>query len=268
VAAWTAERVWDAVEAWRWIPPSAARELTDEYELAVTPGSYALTYVYGFHVDGTEQADDRLNALRGRIEALGGTGARFQLTPRSRPVDLAERLERHGYRAIEEADVLFWDLRDAHGRPRLPEFLSPEGISVREIDTDAEYEEFVRLGTTIFGDPTPSPESWRGFVSEFQRMLRAEGHSDRFLAFDGSIPIGRAGMEISGPVARFWGTGVLAEQRRRGVFGALVRARCESAVNRGAEIALVTARVGTSGPILKRHGFQPVGTVRVFEARW
>lgn len=268
VVLWTAERIWDAVDAWRWIPPSATRESTDEYELAVTPGSYALTYVYGFHVSDTERVDDRLDALRKRIEALGGTGARFQLTPRSRPSDLAERLVRHGYHAAEEAEVLVWELRDAMGGLHLPGFPSAEGVSVREIDTDSDFGKFVELGTITFGDPAPSAESLSGFASEFHRKVRHDGHSDRFLASDGPTPIGRAGMEIVGPVAHFWGTGVLAEHRRRGVYGQLVRARCESAASRGAEIALVTARVGTSGPILKRHGFYPVGSVRIFEAQW
>jgi hypothetical protein len=268
VTQWTADRIWDAVDAWRWIPPSATRVTTDEYELAVTPGSYALTYAYGFHVDDPERADARLDDVRTRIEALGGTGARFQLTPRSRPSDLPDRLRRKGYRQVEETEVLVWELHDAEGKLRLPGFPTAPGLVVREIVSDQEFESFLKLSTEIFGDPPPSEESRTGFLSEFHRKIREEQHSDRFLVWDGTVPIGRAGMEIAGPVARFWGTGVLTEHRRRGAYGALVRARCESAAGRGAGIALVSARVGTSGPILKRHGFEPVGTVRIFEIRW
>jgi hypothetical protein len=233
VTRWTEERICDAVDAGRWIPPSATRVVTDAYELAVTPGSYALTYVYGFHVDEPGRVDERLADLRKRIEALGGTGARFQLPPRSRPLDLVERLQRHGYRVVEEADVLVWVLRDEEGKLRLPKFPSPSGISVREVVTDPEYETFTELGTTIFGDPPPSAESRKGFLTEFHRKVREEGHSERFLAWEGASPVGRAGLEIAGPVARFWGTGVLSEHRRRGAYGALVRARCDSAADRG-----------------------------------
>jgi GNAT superfamily N-acetyltransferase len=268
VVRWTSERLWDAVDAGRWFPPSATKVSTEDYELAVTPGSYALTYVYGFHVDDAEHVDARLEGVRQQIEALGGTGARFQLTPRSRPRDLAQRLERHGYRLAEEAEALVWSLRDPAGVTRLPDFPAPAGISVREVDADAEFATFMDLGTAIFGGPPPSAESRRGFVTEFHRKLREDGHSDRFLAWGGPTPIGRAGLEVAGPVARFWGTGVLPEHRRRGVYGALVRARCEAAARRGAEIALVTARVGTSGPILKHHGFRRVGPLRTYEARW
>lgn len=265
---WTAERIWDAVDAWRWIPPSATKVVTDAYELAVTPGSYALTYVYGFHADDPARVDERLDDLQKQIKALGGTGARFVVTSRSGPPDLLERLQRRDYRVVEEADVLAWELRDEEGRLRLPEFPPPSGISIGEVVTDPEYEKFTELGATVFGDPPPSVESRKGLLAEFHRKVREEGHSERFLAWDGPSPIGRAGLELAGPVARFWGTGVLSEYRRRGVYGALVRARCESAADRGAEIALVAARVGTSGPILKRHGFEPVGALRVLETRW
>jgi len=268
VIRWTTDRVWDAVDAWRWVPPTATKVVTDEYALAVTPGSYALTYVYGFHVEDVGRVDERIDALRKRIEDLGGTGARLQLTPRQRPPDLAERLQRRGYTQIEEADVLVWVLRDEEGALKLPEFPPPAGISVREVQTEDDYDTFAALGTTIFGDPPPSLEVKKGFVAEFHRTMREEGHSGRFLAWERRSAIGRGGMEIVGSVARFWGTGVLTEHRRRGVYGALVRARCEGAAERGAEIALVTARVGTSGPILRHHGFRPMGTTRVFEVRW
>ena len=268
VATWTAEQVWVAVDAWRWIPPAAKRVVTDEYELAVTPGSYALTYVYGFRVEKTERADQALIDLRTQIEVLGGTGARVQLTPRSRPADLAERLRRHGYRLAEEADVLVWELLDRKGNPSLPDFSWPAEVSVREVATEADFDAFLDLSRPIFGDPPHPVEARRGFVAEFQRKVRDEGHSDRFLAWEGFRPIGRAGMELAGNVARFWATGVLPEQRRRGVYGALVRARCDSAVRRGAELVLVTARAGTSGPILKRHGFRSMGTLELFEVRW
>ena len=267
MTAWSQERVWEAVEAWRWSPPTAAKVKTDEFELAVTPGSYSLTYVWGFRVAGA-RADERLKEVRARIEALGGTGARFQVTPLSRPPDLAERLVLAGYRPLEEAEILIWRFRDERDTPRLPPFRPAPGVEVREASTLEEYEAFMVLATPIFQDPVPSEESRAGFLREFHRQIREAGHSERFVAWEGGRPVGRGGMEVVGPVARFWGTGVLPECRKRGIYGALVGARCASAAQRGAEIALVTARVGTSGPILKHHGFEPMGTVRVFEGRW
>lgn len=71
-----------------------------------------------------------------------------------------------------------------------------------------------------------------------------------------------------GASALLWGAAVLPEFRGRGVYGALVVARCKSAAERGAEIAFTTARTETPRPILKRHGFRVVGPTQFFEAAW
>ncbi len=265
---WSSDRIWDAVDAWRWSPPGATRVVRNEYELAVTPGSYALTYVWGFRVTDDVAAERRLEEVEARTRELGGTGARFQVTPRSLPADLPRRLERRGYRACEEAEVLVWTLREPEGAVSLPTFRAAEGVGVREVGTEAEYAAFGRLGAEIFGDPAPSPETERRFLEEFRQTLATRGTSNRFLAYLDGAPVGRAGSEVVGPVARFWGTGVRREYRGRGIYGALVAARCAAGAARGAEIALVAARVGTSGPILQHHGFRPMGSVRIFEVRW
>jgi GNAT superfamily N-acetyltransferase len=268
VEPWSADRIWDAVDAWRWIPPGATRSTTDEYEIAVTPGSYSLTYVYGVKIDDPHRVGPSLRELRERIAAMGGTGARVQITPRSRPPDIDRRLVAFGYLPREETEVLVWELRDSKGGLRIPNFPPAPDAVVREVTSEREFDSFVELSSTIFGDPPPPAATRAGFLEVFHRNIRESGHSERFLAWRGGVPVGRAGLELVGPVARFWGTGVLPEHRRTGVYGALVRARCELAASRGGEIALVTARVGTSGPILKKHGFRSVGSVRVFETRW
>jgi hypothetical protein len=268
VSGWTDERVWAAVDAWRWIPPGSKRAVSENFELAVTPGSYALTYAYGLHAQDGPSAEAALTGLQRQVQALGGTGVRVQLSPDAQPPDLAERLSRRGYTVAEEAEALVWELLDERGGPRLPEVRPSEGITVREARTESDYAGFLSLSTPIFGDPVPSPATLDAFQAEFERDLRRTGHSDRFVAWEGTTPVGRAGLEIVGEVARLWGTGVLPQYRRRGVYGLLVRARCEEAARRGATLALTTARVGTSGPILKHHGFRVVGSARIFEARW
>ena len=265
---WTDDRIWDAVDAYRWIPPGAKRTVCENFDLAVTPGSYALTYAYGLHASDGPSTDDALTELRTQVESLGGTGVRVRITPQSRPEDLHARLTRQGFKLAEETEALVWELRDERDDPRLPEFRHAEGVTVREANSEADYEGFLSLSSPIFGDPVPSGETLRAFKEEFVRRVQVEGHSDRFVAWEGAVPVGRAGMEIVGEVARFWGTGVLPTRRRKGVYGLLVRARCEEAVRRGSTLALILARVGTSGPILKNHGFRVVGPVRLFEARW
>lgn len=265
---WTDDRAWDALDAWRWIPPGSKRVVGTNYELAVTPGSYALTYAYGLHAKDGPSAEEVLTELRRQVEARGGTGVRIFVYPSSHPPDLPERLQKRGFQVAAETEALVWELVDERGKPRLPEFRPVDGVRVREVLTQNDYDAFLRLSPPIFGDPVPSEESLTEFKRELDRTIRETGHSDQFVAWEGTTPIGRAGVQVVGEVARLWGTGVLPEHRRRGVYGLLVRARCEEAVRRAATLALTNARVGTSGPILKHHGFRALGPVRIFEARW
>jgi hypothetical protein len=265
---WSDERVWEAADAWRWYPPASRRFVGRNFELAVTPGNYALSYAYGFNAADAEDADRALSDVRKRAESLGGNGIRVRVTPRSAPADIHEVLQRRSFRLVEEAEVLVSELLDERDEPRLPAFRPVPDVVVREAVTETEYDAFRGLSRPIFGGPEPSEESLEGFRAEFRRALEEHGHSDRYVAWGGARPIGRAGMELAGEVVRLWGTGVLPEDRGRGVYGLLVRARCDGAVRRGAKIALVIARTGTSGPILKRHGFRALGADRLYEARW
>jgi GNAT superfamily N-acetyltransferase len=268
VARWPDARVWEAMESHRWYPPSSRRVTTENYELAVTPGSANLTWIYGFHARDARHAERLLGEIREKVHALGGTGARIQVTPQTRPPALSDQLSGFQFEPMESAEVLVCDLRDEHGGERLPSFRPTPGLTVREITSRADHSAVESLTSAIFDLPTPSEEVRAGFVEMYERQIRESGHSGRFLALDGTRPVGSAGLTIEGAVALLWGSGVLPEFRGRGIYGALVEARCRSASGRGAEIALVAARTGTSGPILKRHGFRVVGPIGTYEAHW
>jgi len=265
---WDDDRVWRAVLEWRWVPPSARRFTTERFDLIVTPGSYNMTTVYGFQVEDPEKVEAALDEVEGLACSNQATGARFQILPTSRPLDLGDRLSRRGYQALDETEVLVYDLRDDVGRARVPDFRPAAEISAREVRSDPEYAAFVGLNAPIWDMPDPPEETRAGLEAEYHRRLADTGHSGRYVVWRGSTPIGHGGLEVVGPVARFWGSGILPEHRKLGAYGALVRARCEQAARQGAEIALVTARIDTSGPILKRHGFRAVGPLRMFEVRW
>jgi GNAT superfamily N-acetyltransferase len=268
MAPWSDARVWDAMESHRWYPPSSRRVTTENYDLAVTPGSSNLTWVYGFHASDPRDAKRLLEEIRETVTSLGGTGARMQVTPHAQPPGLGDLLLGFQFEPKETAEVLVYDLRDGFGNARLPSFRPTAGLTVREITSREDLEAVESLTTAVFDLPTPSAEVQAGFIEAYERQIRETGHSDRFLALEGARAAGSAGLALEGAVALLWGTGVLPEFRGRGIYGALVEARCHSAVDRGAEIALVAARTGTSGPILKRHGFRVVGPIRTYEAQW
>ncbi len=265
---WTPERIWRAHSEWRWLPPTAHHVVTPEFDMAVTPGAPEMSYVYEFRVEQEDRVEPTLERLKELNVSNGGQGAKIQVTPATRPTDLGARLVRRGYVPADEAEVLAWELRSATGEVRLPTFAPPAGVVVREITTDAEFDQFVEVESPVFQHPPPAPEMVEIFRRESRETRERTGHSDRYLAWSEGVPVGVAGMMITGEVARFWGTGVLESYRRRGIYGALVDARCRAAVARGATLALTTARIGSSGPILKRHGFRVMGPVRMYQSRW
>jgi hypothetical protein len=265
---WTDDRVWAAVADWRWVPPTGTRITTEEYDMIVTPGSHTMTTVYGFRETDPERVEATLDRAERTARERGAPGSRFQILPTCSPSDLADRLARRGYRELPLAEALAFELRSADGLPRLPAFSSPDGIEAREVRSDEEYAAFVALNGPLWDDPGPPPETERGLREQFHQRLKETGHSGRYVVWEGSTPVGHGGLEVVGVVGRFWGSGILPDWRGRGAYGALVRRRCEDAVANGAELALVTARTGTSGPILKRRGFRAVGPVRLFEVHW
>jgi hypothetical protein len=265
---WDDQRAWGAMLDWRWVPPSARRFTTERFDLIVTPGSYSMTTVYGFLVEDPEKVDATLEEVEGLARSNHATGARIQILPNTRPLDLGERLHQRGYSALDEAEVLVYAFRDETGHVRLPEFRPPTGISAREVRSDAEYAAFVGLNAPLWDSPELPVETRRGLEADFHKRVADTGHSGRYVVWQDSTPIGHGGLEVVGPVARFWGSGILPAYRNLGAYGGLVRARCEEAVRQGAEIAIVTARIATSGPILKRRGFRVLGPIRNFEVRW
>lgn len=63
-------------------------------------------------------------------------------------------------------------------------------------------------------------------------------------------------------VARLGGAVTLPAYRGRGLYTAIVAARCRIARTHGATVALTHARQDTSAPILERLGFVPVTSER------
>jgi GNAT superfamily N-acetyltransferase len=267
VQPWSDERVWDAIDAWRWVPPGSTKIETERFTIVLTPGSWTLTFVYGFRVPDPAEADAGLAEVRQRIEAGGGTGAKFQLTPRCAPADLDARLIRRGYHLENTTDVLVWELRDRADAPRFPD-VPAAPVTVRPVVTEDDYVAAGQLVAPIFHEP-PLPEATRArLLEDFRQTVREGKPPVRYLAWLDGTPVGCGGLSVVDGVGQFWGTGVLPEYRRRGIYGALVRARCEAALAQGAEVGLVTAVIGTSGPILRKLGFRPVGQVQRYVVDW
>ena len=262
---WTPDEVVALDEAETHLSAPLVRIETGEYLLFVVPGSFPLTLVRRFR-SSPDRAEATIDEILARVREAGAPGLRWAVNSRSRPSDLRERLLRRGFGELAAAETLYFGL-GTRDEPRLPDVPPRAGIATREATTDAEVEEFVRLGETIFGDPRPPEKYLQGFRSEVRETIRATGHSELFLVYDGATPVGRGGLSVMGRVGRLWTAGVLPEHRGKGAYLALTRERCRVALELGAELALTHAKVGTSGPILRSLGFESAGPYLYYELR-
>lgn len=200
-----------------------------------------------------------ISATVRQAREAGSSGLSWWTRPSTTPGCTAKLLAESGFRVCEEVEVLALDLGDG-----LPGLESPAGVDVEPVRDLDSLRVFHRLGAEVFGFPEPAEDELAAYAAE---MCAADTDAPvlSFLARIGGDPVAAAGISVVDGVGRMWGAATLPEFRRRGAYSALVLERCRAARARGAEVALVKARTGTSGPILRRAGFRAVGVERCHE---
>jgi GNAT superfamily N-acetyltransferase len=264
--AWTPERAAIAAEEWTYTPPGGLRIETPQYLLVLLPGTWSQNFVYWIRVPPGE-LDRVIDEVIARARAEGALGFQWVVRSATSPADLGRRLLAHGFTVHVTAEVLYRPLDGARFFRPAPAGDGP-AVVVREATSESEFLDFTRVNCAVFDVPPPAPELARRYLADNQARVAATGHSWRFVAYVGDVAAGVGGLEVAGEVGRLWGAGVLPQHRGRGLYLALLDARCQVAREAGATVALTTARVGSSGPILKRHGFRPAGDQVNYQLRW
>jgi len=225
-------------------PGSGASSLDTPAGLAIFAGSGSpLTQGLAAGLSGPVSPAD-LDRLEAHL-TLGETGpAQLELCPFADPT-LPALLAARGYRVHE------WQLAWTRIVSREPMAPPPPGIEVRRI-RPGEEEAQVRSVLAAFLEAEEVPE-------EAVAMLRpgafAEGH-ELYLALVDGEPAGGATLSWSGGVALVNGSGVRPAYRRRGIQGALIRARLDRARELGCDVASSSTLPGTpSRRNMERHGF-------------
>lgn len=281
---WTDARVLEASESKLYHPDDAVVKEDQRRLLVHMPAHYGHSVVQWSRVSGEQRARELIE------EVLAETvGERAQLSdqrllwwvrPSTRPANMGAVLGRRGFTVVEEAEILAFDLVSAEGTERDPS-ASRYGHRhkwriIRSLDEmRLAHEMRVRaLGTggpQVFEEAEAAadlralerlekehPVDWRGPAPD---SLREDQEvSMEFMAYEGSEPVATAGVTLRGAVAILWGAATAKEYRRRGAYRLLLGARCATARRVGATLALVKARQGTSGPLLRAAGFRRVGS--------
>ncbi|MHC4450577.1 MAG: GNAT family N-acetyltransferase, partial [Planctomycetota bacterium] len=160
-----------------------------------------------------DEADGRIEAAKRHFAELG-VDFRWWVTPSSRPLDLAERLERHG---MHLADTVIGMVAEAE---LFSSGGSPE-IEIRRVEAD-DLDIYADITSRGWGSPPAARERFRRIAeAEFQTL----GERATYLATYRGEPAATAGLSFLENSAHFAGSVVLPEFRGRGIYRALIEER-------------------------------------------
>ena len=252
-------RVLAAADAWVWVPPDAHDEVTPEYRLTFYPGRAAVAW------SRTERPLAEVVAeVAERSRAVGLPRLRWWVTPSSRPASTQAQLTALGFRPGEELEVLACDLA-ADGERILSALHPPSDVEVTPADDLAALEAGARIGAAAFGDEPTRAQLEHAAAAARTGLASGRWTTRQYLALIGGEPVAHGGCSLAEGVTRLWGGTVLPAWRGRGAYRALVAERCRLGLEQDAPLALVKARPRTSGPILRRAGFEAYGSERAYD---
>ena len=210
------------------------------------------------NLGGLEGAE--LDALIARqVQVFAERGERFEwkLHGHDRPTDLPQRLCAAGFVPEDTETVVIAPAADIAGEAPLP-----EGVSLREVTSRADFERIAALEQAVWGPE--DQQSWLVEMLESERAVDPEALTI-VVAEAGATVVCAAWIRFEAETgfATLWGGATLPVWRRRGIYRTIVAHRASLAVARGFRY-LETDASADSRPILERLGFTAVTTTTPF----
>ncbi|GAA1900741.1 GNAT family N-acetyltransferase [Lapillicoccus jejuensis] len=256
----TTQQVLAASDAWLWVPEQARSEVVAGVPVVDYP-DWAHTPFWAAPLDTGRPAEDApavVAAVAAVARERGKPWMTWWLSPSARPVELADALLAVGAVAEESCDIVACDLAGG-----IPDVGDVAPVCTEVVQDAAGIDDFGAVSDAVWG-PVRDPEARRATqLADLGRPL-AEQDSRRVVGHLEDRPVAVGGLQVADGVARLYGAATRPEARGRGAYRAVLHRRLVEARALGATTALVHARVGTSGPILRRCGFEAYGVARSF----
>lgn len=251
MAEWTAEAVCRAAADWIWVPDDA--EVTGaDFRLVNFPRWLNIGAIVAC-VDSNRSTSVLIEDVLGQAQRWVQPSVGWWVTAATRPVDLEPALVDRGAVQEDTVDVLALHLTGAG-----PDLGPLTGVSAERVGTREQHLDVDQVYVSI-GQPPATQDS-----IEVAMAREADGTEFRVLGRLDGMPVSTGACRVVDGVARLSGAVTIESARGRGAYRAVVGERLRIARQLGASLALVKARVATSGPILTRIGFQPYGQERLF----
>jgi GNAT superfamily N-acetyltransferase len=258
---WTPQRVLDAATAMEWRPEGAVEAQADDYRLVRYP-DWALDPTFpAAQVTRSrtgQSADEVIDEVIAHVRGWGLPGVAWWVSASTRPADTEDRLRARGGKRIDAVRILARELGGG-----LPELDVPRDVTAELVTDERLFRAASAVAVRGWGRKEPGEAKLhQDFAEEAQNL--AEWSGFRVVAFADGQPASSGGCSLDGEVAKLWGAVTLPAFRRRGCYRGVLAERLRLARDHGADLALVSGRPETSGPILLRAGFTDYGENRCY----
>lgn len=194
-----------------------------------------------------------------------GVSFEWKVYSHDQPPDLKDRLASRDFEIGEIENVMVMDVDEAQRQTAAtgPGEGGGTGIRIETVRSPRQVEIFQRMAEEVFGG------DWSFTAGQLRTAVAKNDPGHRgYIGYldDEPASIGRLYVHSDSHFAGLYGGGTLPPFRRRGIYGATIRARMNDAIASGAKYLMVDARE-SSRPILERMGFVSIGQTWPCEAR-
>jgi GNAT superfamily N-acetyltransferase len=200
---------------------------------------------------GADELDEVLTEVRTELRQRGRTRTQWEIGSAAQPDGLAQRLLEPGLKPDDDPSATAMALRTAPPAP-------PPELVARRAETLQEFIAGNEVQWAAFGMPPDQIAAERELIPGRFATTASIMHA---VWLDGEIVGAGTCSETPRGLALFGGA-THQRARGRGVYRALVHARWQTAVERGAP-ALVTQAGSMSQPILEKLGFAAIGRIEI-----
>jgi GNAT superfamily N-acetyltransferase len=186
-------------------------------------------------------------------------GFQWWVLPDDTPIDLRERLERHGLVLAGDAATMARMGLDQLDIPTNP------AVTVEALDgyDEAAFEATLDISKVSFNWTDEQVAEARSGMLERLRDPRFREKEMTYLARFDSRPAAFGSLQLQGGVAYLGGAATLPEFRGHKIYSMLLRRRLEEARARGYHLVAINAEP-MSRPIVAHHGFQEYSRIYIY----
>ncbi|MCL4528427.1 MAG: GNAT family N-acetyltransferase [Chloroflexi bacterium] len=241
-----------------WVEPNASGRMSLRGGMGGSGDAHPGSNSVGFVRWSPEEADQKIEEIIA-FHSLRDIGFQWFVSPHDTPVDLKERLERHGLVLAGDAATMARLGLDDLDIPTNPDIT----IDVMDGSDQVAIDATAHITQVCFNLTDEQIADMK--ISMVERM-RDERFRDREINFLASLkgqPVGIARLQLRCGIAYLGGAATLPEFRGQKIYSTLLRKRLEVAFSHGYQVAAINAEP-MSRRVVSRYGFKEYARMYIY----